>query len=239
MDGVTAKTEELFREDAYLKMCEAAVIAIEDGAYVLDRTVFYATSGGQPGDTGSLSTADGRMVVVRDATKGAAGVRHVPAPDSPALAPGEIVTAVIDWDRRHRHMRMHTALHLVSAAVAGDITGAQVGAERSRVDFNLAGEVPTKESVTEAVNKMIALDRAVTPRWVTDEELAARPELVRSMSVRPPTGMGRVRLLDIEGIDLQACGGTHVARIGEIGRFEVVKIENKGKSNRRFIVALA
>ena len=135
-------------------------------------------------------------------------------------------------------MRMHTALHVMSAVIKGNVTGGQVGADKSRLDFNLEGEVPAKEWVTEEINKLIALDRPVTPQWITDEELTARPELVKTMSVRPPMGAGRVRLLAIEGIDLQACGGTHVARTGEIGRVACIKIENKGKMNRRFVIAL-
>ena len=145
----------------------------------------------------------------------------------------------LDWERRYRHMRMHTALHVMSAVIKGNVTGGQVGADKSRLDFALEGEVPTKEAITEEVNRLLADDRPVTPQWVTDEELAARPELVKTMSVRPPSGAGRVRLLSIEGIDLQACGGTHVARTAEIGRVEVTKIENKGKMNRRFIISLS
>ncbi len=164
--------------------------------------------------------------------------RTAPAPDAPRPGVGTTVQSVLDWDRRYLHMRMHTAMHVVSAVIKGNVTGGQVGAEKSRLDFNLEGEVPAKEWVTEEINKLIALDRPVTPQWITDEELNARPELVKTMSVRPPMGAGRVRLLSIEGVDLQACGGTHVARTGEIGRVECTKIENKGKMNRRFIIAL-
>jgi misacylated tRNA(Ala) deacylase len=135
-------------------------------------------------------------------------------------------------------MRMHTALHVMSAVIKGNVTGGQVGADKSRLDFNLEGQVPTKEWVTEEINKILATDHPVTPQWVTDEELNSRPELVKTMSVRPPMGAGRVRLLSIDGVDLQACGGTHVARTAEIGRVECTKIENKGKMNRRFIIAL-
>jgi misacylated tRNA(Ala) deacylase len=166
-------------------------------------------------------------------------VLHILAPDAPRPAVGTKVRTTLDWDRRLLHMRMHTALHVMSAVIKGNVTGGQVGADKSRLDFNLLGEVPAKEWVTEEINKLIALDRPVMPQWITDEELAARPELVKTMSVRPPMGAGRVRLLAIEGIDLQACGGTHVARTGEIGRVECIKIENKGKMNRRFVIALA
>jgi misacylated tRNA(Ala) deacylase len=231
--------EELFRQDAYLKQADATVTALEERGLRLDRSIFYPTGGGQPGDTGILRWDGGEARVV-DAVKADGGdVLHVLAPDSARPQVGTKIQANLDWDRRLLHMRMHTALHVMSAVIKGDVTGGQVGADKSRLDFNLLGDVPAKEWVTEEVNKLIALDRSVTPQWITDEELAARPELVKTMSVRPPMGAGRVRLLAIEGIDLQACGGTHVARTGEIGRVECIKIENKGKMNRRFIIALA
>jgi misacylated tRNA(Ala) deacylase len=231
--------EELFRQDAYLKQADATVTALEERGLRLDRSIFYPTGGGQPGDTGILRWDGGEARVV-DAVKADGGdVLHVLAPDSARPQVGTKIQAALDWDRRLLHMRMHTALHVMSAVIKGDVTGGQVGADKSRLDFNLLGDVPAKEWVTEEVNKLIALDRSVTPQWITDEELAARPELVKTMSVRPPMGAGRVRLLAIEGIDLQACGGTHVARTGEIGRVECIKIENKGKMNRRFIIALA
>jgi misacylated tRNA(Ala) deacylase len=232
-------TEELFRHDAYMKSCEATVTGVDDKGIRLDRTVFYPTGGGQPGDCGALMLADGRTIAIADAVKADGDIAHVPATGAPSPAVGDKVTATVDWQRRHRHMRMHTALHVMSAVIKGDVTGGQVNADRSRLDFNLAGDVPTKDHITEEINRLIGLDRGVTPRWITDEELAARPELVKTMSVRPPSGAGRVRLLEIDGIDLQACGGTHVARTGEIGRVECVKIENKGKMNRRFVIALA
>jgi misacylated tRNA(Ala) deacylase len=229
--------EELFRQDAYLKQADATVTALEERGLRLDRSIFYPTGGGQPGDTGILRWDGGEARVV-DAVKADGGdVLHVLAPDSARPQVGTKIQAALDWDRRLLHMRMHTALHVMSAVIKGDVTGGQVGADKSRLDFNLLGDVPAKEWVTEEVNKLIALDRSVTPQWITDEELAARPELVKTMSVRPPMGAGRVRLLAIEGIDLQACGGTHVARTGEIGRVECIKIENKGKMNRRFIIA--
>jgi misacylated tRNA(Ala) deacylase len=231
--------EELFRQDAYLKQADATVTALEERGLRLDRSIFYPTGGGQPGDTGILRWDGGEARVV-DAVKADGGdVLHVLAPDSARPQVGTKIQANLDWDRRLLHMRMHTALHVMSAVIKGDVTGGQVGADKSRLDFNLLGDVPAKEWVTEEVNKLIALDRSVTPQWITDEELAARPELVKTMSVRPPMGAGRVRLLAIEGVDLQACGGTHVARTGEIGRVKCIKIENKGKMNRRFIIALA
>lgn len=231
--------EELFRQDAYIKETDATVTAVEERGVRLDRSIFYPTGGGQPGDTGLLRWDGGEAKVV-DTLKAEGGdVLHVLAPDAPRPAVGTKVHATLDWERRHLHMRMHTALHVMSAVIKGHVTGGQVGVDKSRLDFNLEGEVPTKEWVTEEINRLIALDRPVTQQWVTDEELTSRPELVKTMSVRPPMGAGRVRLLSIEGVDLQACGGTHVARSGEIGRVECIKIENKGKMNRRFIIALA
>jgi misacylated tRNA(Ala) deacylase len=231
--------EELFRQDANLKDAEATVTALDERGVRLDRSIFYPTGGGQPGDTGLLRWDGGEARIVDAVKADGADVLHVLAPDAPRPAVGTKVHTLLDWDRRLLHMRMHTALHVMSAVIKGNVTGGQVGADKSRLDFNLDGEVPAKEWVTEEINKLIALDRPVTPQWITDEELAARPELVKTMSVRPPMGAGRVRLLAIEGIDLQACGGTHVARTGEIGRVECIKIENKGKMNRRFVIALA
>ena len=222
-----------------LKEAEATVTALEERGVRLDRSIFYPTGGGQPGDTGSLRWDGGEARIVDAVKADGADVLHVLAPDAPRPAVGTKLHTALDWDRRLLHMRMHTALHVMSAVIKGNVTGGQVGADKSRLDFNLLGEVPAKEWVTEEINKLIALDRPVTPQWITDEELAARPELVKTMSVRPPMGAGRVRLLAIEGIDLQACGGTHVVRTGEIGRVECIKIENKGKMNRRFVIALA
>ncbi len=230
--------EELFRQDSYLKSCEGTVVAVDDRGIRLDRTVFYPTGGGQPGDCGTLTLADGRTITVADTVKADDDIAHVLAAGTVPPTVGDKVVGTVDWDRRYRLMRMHTALHVMSAVIKGDVTGGQVNADKSRLDFNLGGEVPTRELVTGEVNRLIALDRGVVPRWITDEELAARPELVKTMSVRPPSGAGRVRLLEIDGIDLQACGGTHVARTGEIGRIECVKVENKGKMNRRFVIAL-
>ena len=230
----------LFREDAYLKSATARVVAVHDHGVELDRTIFYPQGGGQMGDSGVLTRANGERIGVVDARKGERhdSVVHVLAPGAPTLAVGEPLALEIHWERRYALMRLHTALHVMSAVIKGDVTGGQVGAERSRLDFNLTGEVPTKEFVSGEINRLIALDSTVRTNWVTDEELTQRPELVKTMSVRPPMGSGRVRLLEIEGVDLQACGGTHVARTGEIGRVECVKVENKGKMNRRFIVSL-
>ncbi len=230
----------LFREDAYAQRCAATVLSVDERGVRLDRTVFYPTGGGQPGDTGFLRF-DGGEVRVADTVKGEAGpddVIHVLDPAAVPPAVGAAVEAVIDWDRRHRHMRMHTALHLLCAVVPGSVTGGQIGADKSRLDFNVPAESLDKDAIAAAVNARIAADTPVTTRWIIDEEMAAAPELVRTMSVKPPTGSGRVRLLNIEAVDLQPCGGTHVARTGEIGAIEVVKIENKGKQNRRVVIAL-
>ncbi|MCF8531590.1 MAG: alanyl-tRNA editing protein [Reyranella sp.] len=231
--------EELFRHDAYLKETDATVTALDERGVRLDRSIFYPTGGGQPGDTGLLRWDGGEARIVDSLKADGGDVLHVLAPDAPRPAVGTAVHGLLDWERRYLHMRMHTALHVMSAVIKGNVTGGQVGADKSRLDFNLEGEVPAKEWVTGEVNRLIALDRPVVPQWITDDELDARPELVKTMSVRPPMGAGRVRLLAIEGVDLQACGGTHVARTGEIGRVECTKIENKGKMNRRFVIALA
>ncbi|MCJ2542897.1 alanyl-tRNA editing protein [Thermostichus vulcanus] len=231
-------TEELFRADAYLTTCQAKVIALVDTGIQLDRTVFYPTGGGQPGDTGSLITADGRVISIVDTQKGETGIVHVPAEGSPSLNIGDEVTARIDWERRYRHMRMHTPLHLLCAVVEGGVTGGQVGESKSRLDFDIPGDKPDKETLTARLNELVQGNHGVQPRWVSDEELAANPNLVRTMSVKPPTGQGRVRLLDIEGVDLQPCGGTHVRATGEIGQLLVSKIESKGKQNRRIVVSL-
>ena len=230
--------EELFRQDAYLKQADATVTAVEDRGVRLDRSIFYPTGGGQPGDTGVLHWDGGEAKVADTVKADGNDVLLVLAPDAPKPAVGTQVRCELDWERRYKHMRMHTALHVMSAVIKGNVTGGQVNADKSRLDFNLEGEVPTKEWVTEEINRILSVDHPVVPQWVTDEELNSRPELVKTMSVRPPMGAGRVRLLSIDGVDLQACGGTHVAQTAEIGRVECVKIENKGKMNRRFIISL-
>jgi misacylated tRNA(Ala) deacylase len=234
-------SELLFRDDAYLRSCEALVTGVDERGIRLDRTVFYPMGGGQPGDAGVLRRADGTTVAIVDARKGDGldDVLHVPAPGSAAPAVGERVTAEIDWDRRYRLMRMHTCLHLLCAVIPGAVTGGQISDGKGRLDFDIPGEALDKDAITTKLNALIAADHAVSPRWITDEELAEKPDLVRTMSVKPPTGYGRVRLLDIAGVDLQPCGGTHIRHTAEIGRVEVTKIENKGKQNRRVNLALA
>jgi misacylated tRNA(Ala) deacylase len=230
----------VFREDAYARRCDATVTQVDERGIRLDRTVFYPTGGGQPGDAGLLRLADGREIAILDTLKGATPdeIIHVAASGAPAIEPGAAVSAEIDWPRRHRLMRMHTCLHLLSAVVPGDVTGGQVGDGKGRLDFNLPEAKLDKAWIESELNRLIAEDHPVGVRWITDEELAAKPELVRTMAVKPPMGQGRVRLLEIEGVDLQPCGGTHVARTGEIGPVEVVKLESKGKQNRRVNLAL-
>jgi misacylated tRNA(Ala) deacylase len=234
-------TEAVFRDDAYLRECAANVLSADARGIVLDRTVFYPTGGGQPGDTGTLRRADGSTIAIADTRKGKehGDIVHVPAAGQALPTVGEEVTAEIDWERRYRHMRMHTSLHLLCAAVPAGVTGGQIGDQRSRLDFDAGELVLDKAAIAEKVNALIAANHIVAPRWISDEELAAKPELVRTMSVKPPTGYGKVRLLDIAGIDLQPCGGTHVRATAEIGPIVVEKIESKGKRNRRVVIALA
>jgi misacylated tRNA(Ala) deacylase len=236
-------TDCLFRDDSYLKECEARVVAIaEQGGVVLDRTVFYATSGGQPGDSGSLTAPDGARIPIENAIYTDAAkseIAHVPAAGSPALKPGDMVTAAIDWDKRHARMRMHTALHLLSAALPYAVTGGSVGDSESRLDFDIPEAGLDKDAITAKVNEMIASNAAVSSRWISDAELEANPGLVKTMSVKPPMGTGRVRLIEIANLDLQPCGGTHVRATGEIGPVRVTQIEKKGKQNRRVRLAFA
>jgi misacylated tRNA(Ala) deacylase len=235
-------TDCLFREDSYLKECEARVVGVTDqGSIVLDRTVFYATSGGQPGDTGALTMSGARIpiatAVYTDQAK--TEIAHVLAPGSPALNVGDTVTAAIDWDKRYARMRMHTALHLLSAALPYAVTGGSVGESESRLDFDIPEAGLDKDAITAKVCEMIATNATVTSPWITDAELEANPGLIKTMSVKPPMGTGRVRLIAIANLDLQPCGGTHVRSTEEIGSVRVTQIEKKGKQNRRVRLALA
>ncbi len=234
-------TEELFRQDAYLTECNATITAVGDRHVELDRTVFYPMGGGQPGDQGAICLPDGSELAVVDTRKGDgdAGIAHVleDAP-SPALA-GMEVTARIDWARRHRLMRVHTTLHLLGSLVPAGVTGGAIRDDGSgRLDFDLPESTLDKEALTEGLNRLVSEEHPVSARWVSEDELEANPELVRTMSVAPPRGHGTVRLLEIAGVDLQACGGTHVATTAEIGPVRVRKIEKKGKHNRRVNVEL-
>jgi misacylated tRNA(Ala) deacylase len=236
-------TEKLFLDDPRLTSATATVLATGTDGIVLDRTVFYARSGGQPGDVGVLRWDGGEMAVA-DTVKGEGEtILHLPAPDAPLPPAGTVVTGEIDWDHRYRLMRMHTAMHLLCSLIKGAaVTGGSVGADRSRLDFDLPNP-PPKEVIEAGLNALIEADHPVRIEWVDEAVLDANPDLVRTMSVTPPRGTGRLRLMRIgEGeaqVDLQPCGGTHVARTGEIGRVSVVKIENKGRQNRRIIIAPA
>ena len=233
--------ELVFREDAYAKSCPAVVTAVDERGLRLDRTVFYPLGGGQLGDTGVLRLADGNTLAIADTIKGPGTdeVIHVLAAGAVAPAVGTNVTAEIDWARRHRLMRMHSCLHLLCAVITGDVTGGQVSDGKGRLDFNLPDQSLDKEMIAREINRLIAEDHPVQPRWITDAELAAQPELVRTMSVKPPMGTGKVRLIEIVGYDLQPCGGTHVRRTGEIGAIRVTQIEKKGKQNRRVRISFA
>lgn len=234
-------TEELFREDSYLKSCEAVVVSADAGGIELDRTIFYATGGGQPGDTGTFRTGDGGSITITDTVKDRESAKHLhlPAEGAPLPAAGDTVTCEIDWDRRYRLMRMHSALHLLCAVIDGGVTGGQIGEEKSRLDFDLADTSLDKEAIEAQLNQLVTAAHSMSHRWITDEEMSANEDLVRTMSVKPPMGAGRVRLMEIAGdVDLQPCGGTHVANTSEIGALRVGKIENKGKHNRRVNVHL-
>jgi len=240
-----AATEQLYRADAYQRDCTATVLAVnERGGIVLDRTVFYASAGGQPGDSGTIEidgTSCPIATTVYDADK--VTIVHVPAESAGFPQVGTTVHAVLDWETRHKYMRMHTALHLLCALVKYPVTGGQIGAEEGRLDFDIedAGAVD-KDQLTEALNALVEADHPVSERWITDEELDASPQLVRTMSVQPPRGSGRVRLVLIGAdgaVDMQPCGGTHVRSTGEIGKLVVSRIEKKGKLNRRIRVAFA
>ena len=228
-------TRELFREDGYLRTCTATVVAVSERGIVLDATVFYPEGGGQPGDAGILRRTDGSAVAISDTKKDRDSGEHLHLPATDAVLPavGETVSAEIDWDRRHRLMRMHTCLHLLCAVVEGGVTGGSVGTDRGRLDFDLPDQVLDKDRIEADLNRLIAEGHPLSMRWISDEELAANPDLVRTMSVRPPSGQGRVRVIEVAGVDLQPCGGTHVRSTGEVGRVRVGKIEKKGRHNRR------
>jgi misacylated tRNA(Ala) deacylase len=235
-------TDCLFREDAYLTSTPATVVGIsEKGGIVVDRTCFYATSGGQPGDSGMLVTPAGEFplatAVYNDPLK--TEIAHVPAEGVALPAVGDNITLRIDWGPRYRRMRMHTALHLLSAVLPYPVTGGAVNEDDSRLDFDIPEAGLDKDEITEKVNQMIKTDAEVRSRWITDEELEANPALVKTMAVKPPMGTGRVRLIEIVGLDLQPCGGTHVRRTGEIGAVRVTTIEKKGKQNRRVRISFA
>jgi len=232
-------TEPLFREDPYLRGCEARVVAVGADGIELDRTVFYPMGGGQPGDSGVLSRADGTRIPILDTRHGdGERILHRLAADAALPQVGETVSVELDWARRYAHMRMHTCLHLLGSVLRYGVTGGSVGTERSRLDFDMRDGVD-REHVDACLNDLVKGDHAVRTFWITQKELDQRPDLIRTLSVRPPPGAGRIRLLEIAGVDLQPCGGTHVARTGEIGPVRLGKIEKKGAHNRRVYVELA
>lgn len=231
-------TDLLFRDDAYLKSAEGIVIAhTPEGGIVVDQSLFYATGGGQPGDSGEISWDGGSMQIATAVKTLDGDIALVPA--EPARLPdvGMKITQTLDWDRRYRHMRIHTGLHLLSVVIPLPVTGGSISAEKGRLDFDMPDAPEDKETLQAQLNELIDRDLEVHESWITDDELAAKPDLVKTMSVKPPMGSGRVRLVGIghadAQIDLQPCGGTHVARTGEIGRLRIGKIEKKGKQNRR------
>ncbi|MHA6684678.1 alanyl-tRNA editing protein [Mesorhizobium sp. A556] len=233
------KTKTLFRDDSYLKEAAATVVAVnERGGIILDRTIFYATSGGQPGDAGFLERADGIRIAIATTITGETKeeIIHVPALEQPVPGVGEQLKLVIDWERRHLLMRMHVACHLLSVVCPSPITGASVAEDDSRVDFDMP-DVVTKEEVTAKMMELVHADHPIFIRLITEDELAANPTLVKSKNVRPPTGTGQIRLVCIgenASIDSQPCGGTHVKSTGEVGEIHIGKIEKKGRENRRF-----
>lgn len=233
-------TEAIFREDAYRRESEAVVLAVNDrGGVILDRTIFYATSGGQPGDTGAFVRADGSRVAIAATVTGETKdeIIHVPATGEGVPVVGERINLSIDWERRLKLMRMHAACHLLTVVCPFPITGASVGEEDSRVDFDIPEAGYSKEEVTARMMELVSANHPISTRWITDDELAANPGLVKSKNVRPPMGSGRIRLVLIGesgSVDSQPCGGTHVATTGEVGEIHIGKIEKKGRENRRF-----
>lgn len=233
-------TELLFRDDAYLKTATARVVAVTERGIELDRTIFYPLGGGQAGDTGALIRANGERVLIADTRKGETldSVVHIPAAGMPTLEPGEPLTLEIDWDRRYSLMRLHTALHVMSCVVVAPVTGGNISPDRGRLDFDIDMGLLNAERIEHGTNELIARGVDTETVWITDADLDARPELVKTMSVQPPRGSGRVRLLKIPDIDLQPCGGTHVKNIAEIGGIRVMRIRNEGKRNKRVEIAL-
>jgi len=232
-------TQLLFREDAYLRTASAHVVAVSARGIELDRTVFYPLGGGQAGDAGWLVCASGERVTIADTRKGDGEGRVLHVPAAGALpAPGEPVTLEIDWPRRYRLMRLHTALHLLSCVITAPVTGGNIVPDKARLDFDIELSQLDAAHIERATNALIAAGAATETVWITGAELDAQPELVKTMSVQPPRGAGRVRLLRIPGIDLQPCGGTHVANVAEIEGIRVLRIRSEGRRNKRVEIAL-
>ena len=240
LGNISMETKELFREDGYLKSCQAVVIDVDSHNVIVDQTVFYPEGGGQPGDTGVLIRENGEELSIRDTQKDEAKGEHYHVITDAAALPniGESILLKIDWPRRHRLMRMHSCLHMLCGIVPAAVTGGSIQDGRGRLDFDLPEPID-KEAIASDLQVMIDSDRPMTLSWISDDELAMQPDLVRTMSVKPPTGVGSIRLVRFDGIDLQPCGGTHVKSTKEIGLVRIRKIEKKGKRNRRIIVELA
>jgi misacylated tRNA(Ala) deacylase len=233
-------TKLLYREDPYATTCDARVLAVTpDGGVVLDGSVFYPQGGGQPGDRGTLRRPDGSEIPVKNAVYGSDRSQVVHQVEGNPPLPGETVSLSLDWPLRFKRMRVHTALHLLSVVLPYPVTGGAIGDGDGRLDFDIPDAGLDRTEIAAKLNELVSRDAAVRERWITDEELDANPALVKTMSVNPPRGTGRVRLVEIDGIDLQPCGGTHVRRTGEIGRVVVTDIEKKGRQNRRVRIALA
>jgi misacylated tRNA(Ala) deacylase len=235
-------TEELFRDDATLLGCEATITAVGEQGIELDRTVFYPQGGGQAGDAGVLRRADGAELAIVDTRKGAQPgcILHLPAAgaDLTGWQVGQTVSATIDAARRMAHRRFHTATHLLCALVPHPVDGCSITAAYARLDFHMT-EPLDKEALNAGIARLVAEAHPVRQRWISEDELDANPGLVRSMSVQPPRGQGRVRLVEVEGVDLQPCGGTHVANTAEIGAVVVTKIEKKSARTRRVVLGFA
>ncbi|CAJ93737.1 Ser-tRNA(Ala) deacylase AlaX (editing enzyme) [Cupriavidus necator] len=234
-------TRKRFDEDPYLDHCTATVVAAGAEGIELDETVCYARSGGQAGDTATLALADGRTVAIADTiyAEDRSRILHVPAPDAPLPRVGERVTVTIDWARRHKLMRLHTCLHLLGSLIPVPVTGCGISPESARVDFDLPESTLDKADLTERLNALIHADTAVRTTLITPQELAAQPELVRTIGAAPPAGTASIRIIEIPGVDRQPCGGTHVANTSEIGAVVVTRIEKKSRTNRRVVVAFA
>jgi len=233
-------TEKVFYQDSYQKTHRSTVSALEDGGVVLASTIFYPLGGGQPGDTGLLRIGgvDFQVTDTRYAPDRVGIVHYLEVEDLSGIQPGDHVELELDWARRHRHMRMHTSMHLMCSLISAQATGGSIGETESRLDFDLRGQTVDKEQLTVAMNELIAKSLPVSVGSISDDELEQNPGLVRTMSVQPPRGQGTVRTISIEDIDYQPCGGTHVKNIGEIGEVVITKIKSKGKQNKRITMAL-
>ncbi len=232
--------DEAFYQDAYLRRCRTRVISHDASGLVTEATVFYPLGGGQPGDSGLVRLADGAVIRIGDTRRDrdSRAIQHQLESGAPQLAPGSEIELELDWERRYRHMRMHTCLHLLSAVIKAGVTGGNLNDQTGRLDFDLETSALDAGTIEAQLAQLIADDRAISVRHISGADLSARPELIKTMAVTPPLHLPDIRLVEIEGADLQPCGGTHLARSGEIGGVRVAKIENKGKNNKRVVLAL-